>query len=324
MIYLLVDYVEEHEGVMLSETWEAKRHDKSRRTNLFRDLSRVMLALGRNPLPRIGSFKLDDQGILSLTNRPLTLNLVNAENEGVPTNIPRNETYNTIEPYMLDLLAHHDGLLRYRPNSVNDRSDCRAQMAVLTGMRVLLPHFVDRNHRNGPFLLTLTDIHQSNIFVDEDWHITYVIDLEWACSLPLQMQTPPHWLTGRGIDELEGENFTAYNGVREEFMQAFEIEESLQRGTAWGRDKMLRTRAMKKTWETGAFFYFLALDSPTGLFNLFLQHLWPKFPSSAAAAESFDEGLSPFWSFDADEITATKVKDREEYEASLRALYEAQ
>jgi hypothetical protein len=33
-------------------------------------------------------------------------------------------------------------------------------------------------HRHGPFPLQLTDLHASNIFVDEDWNITCLIDLE--------------------------------------------------------------------------------------------------------------------------------------------------
>jgi hypothetical protein len=58
---------------MLSESWENQYQDKNRRANLFKDLSRIMLSLGRVPLPRIGSFTINDEGILSLTNRPLTL-----------------------------------------------------------------------------------------------------------------------------------------------------------------------------------------------------------------------------------------------------------
>jgi hypothetical protein len=60
---------------MLSKFWEEKRQDKSRRTSLFRDLSRIILSLGRIPLARIGSFTLDNEGVLSLTNWPLTLQL---------------------------------------------------------------------------------------------------------------------------------------------------------------------------------------------------------------------------------------------------------
>ena len=309
---------------MLLESWEEKRQDKSRRTNLFKDLSRIMLSLGRVPLPRIGSFTIDDHGVLSLTNRPLTLRIHDLENEGVPTNISRNDVYTNVEPYISDLLTCHDNLVRHRLNSINDRSDCRAQMAVLTGMRAVLHHFLNRDVRNGPFIFMLTDIHQGNIYVDEQWNVKYLIDLEWACSLPIEMQNPPHWLTNRDVDQLEGEDLTSYSDMHEEFMQAFEGEEKLQPVTSLGERDLLHTRTMRRVWETGAYFYFHALESPAGLFNLFIQHTWPKFPSSMAAKEGFDEAVSPFWSPDADDFTATKLRQREEYEKDLRALFKAQ
>ena len=319
--YLIIDYIEQKDGVMLSESWEEKRQDKSRRTNLFRDLSRIMLSLSVIELPRIGSFTFHDQGAISLTNRPLTLRLHDIENEGVATNIARCDTYSNTESYTLDLLAYHDSLLRNRPNSINDQSDCRAQMAVMTAMRAVMPQYIHRESRNGPFLFSLTDIHQSNIFVDKDWHIKYLVDLEWACSLPVEMQNPPYWLSSRGIDQLVGEDLTAYNHLHEEFMEVFEFEERQQNCTAREQNQIPHTRAMRRTWRTGGFFYFGALETPAGLFNLFLQHIWPKFPASKDAQLAFDKALSPFWSPDADEVTVRKLKDREDYEASLRALF---
>ena len=58
---------------MLSESWEDLRQDRCRRTDLFKDFSQIMISLGRIPLPRIGSFTMDNEGVLSLTNRPLTV-----------------------------------------------------------------------------------------------------------------------------------------------------------------------------------------------------------------------------------------------------------
>jgi hypothetical protein len=47
------------------------------------------------------------------------------------------------------------------------------------------------------------DLYQNNIFVDENWYITLLIDLEWACSLPIEMLYPPYWLTGMAVDRIE-------------------------------------------------------------------------------------------------------------------------
>ena len=78
---------------------------------------------------------MGNEGVLTLTNRPLTLQLHQSENEGIPTNVDRHLTYAIAEPYFLDLLALHDSLLRYQPNSVNDEVNCQEQMAVLAAMR---------------------------------------------------------------------------------------------------------------------------------------------------------------------------------------------
>ena len=198
MGYLIMDYVEEWRT--LADTWEELRGDKDRRANLFRDLSRIMLSLGRVPLPRIGSFTINNKGVVSLTNRPLTLRIQTLENEGIPTNIGRDRTYLSAWPYYVELLACHDSRLLHQPNSIYHERDCRDQMAVLTIMRSILPSFVDQTRQHGPFLFTLTDLQPSNIFVDKDWNVKCLIDLEWACSLPIEMESPPCWLTSRGVD----------------------------------------------------------------------------------------------------------------------------
>jgi len=322
--YLLLEYIEPDEGSMLSESWEERRHDPIRRTNLFKGLSQIILSLGRIPLARIGSFTLDNMGVLSLSNRPLTLRLHELENSGIPINMARKDTYTAMEPYVLDLLSYHDNRLRYQPNSINNEPDCRAQMAAITGMRAILPQFIDRNLRHGPFVFTLTDIHQSNIYVDEKWHITRLIDLEWACSLPVQMQNPPHWLTSQAVDHLTGEQFAEYERVHKEFMEVFEHEEKLQSG--WKLQKegygLPRTYIMRRAWETGSFFYFHALESTTGLFNLWGRNVQPRFSNADNLKNEVNQLLAPYWGIDADIVVAAKMKDREAYIEQLRIVFE--
>lgn len=141
-------------------------------------------------LSQIGSLTLNKNGEISLTNPPLTLPLQTLENEGILT-IPRDSTYQTVEPYILDLLQYHDNRIYYQPNAIHDLNDGQEQFAALTMMRGLLCQFISREYRNRPFFLTLTGPHPSNIFADEDWHVTSLIYLEWACSFPVELQTPP-------------------------------------------------------------------------------------------------------------------------------------
>ncbi|KAH8425840.1 uncharacterized protein LDX57_003584 [Aspergillus melleus] len=143
-------------------------------------------------------------------------------------------------------------------------------------MRAILPHFINRDFRRGPFVLSLTDLHQSNIFVDQDWNIKCLVDLEWACSRPVEMLHPPYWLTSRGVDQLEeGEHLDAFNNMHSEFMDAFAREgESLFEKHARA---FSLTDIIKWGLENGSFWYSHALDNPKGLYNIFLDHIQPIF-----------------------------------------------
>jgi hypothetical protein len=97
------------------------------------------------------------------------------------------------------------------------------------------------------FFVTLTDIHQSNIFVDKNWHITYLIDMEWACTRPIEMQHPPH------VDLI---NYAEYTAMHKEFMEAFEEEEmklssACHNGIDNVADPLLRTSIMQRGWDSG-------------------------------------------------------------------------
>lgn len=198
--YLVLEYIED--GKMLSESWGEYRHGPRRRSNLFQGFSQIMLELAKHPLPKIGSWTIDNSGIIKLANRPLTLLLHQLENAEIETGIPRDRTYTSVEPYIFDLIACHDNRLRYQPNAIHHRSDGEQQLAALTAMRALLPRFIDSQFRNGPFVYSLTDLHQSNIFVDDDWRIVGIIDLEWACSRPIEMLGPPDWLSDSSVEEI--------------------------------------------------------------------------------------------------------------------------
>lgn len=132
--------------------------------NLFKDLSNVMLTLAGSLFPKIGSLTVDDHGMVRLENRPLTLRIQHVENEGIPTDIDRSQTYSTSNAYVLDLIRCHDNKIRFQPNSIRDEYDGRAQLATLGIMRTINSRYIQNERRNGLFLFSLTDLHQSRIF----------------------------------------------------------------------------------------------------------------------------------------------------------------
>ncbi|KAF4436595.1 Aminoglycoside phosphotransferase [Fusarium austroafricanum] len=311
--YLILEYIED--GKMLSDTWKEYRHDSKRRANLFRDLSRIMLSLAKLPFPRIGSWTIDDCGVLKLANRPLTLLLHQLENAEIGTGIPRDRTYTSIEPYLLDLIACHDNRLRHQPNSIHHQNDGEQQLAALTAMRALLPKFMDSRFREGPFVYSLTDLHQSNVFVDQDWHITGLIDLEWACSRPIGMLGPPDWLSDRSLEEITF-HFNDYSSLHDEFVDSVEREGLELYHTNFSAE------VMRASWETGSFWYCRALDSPTTLLALYIDHLQPRFAKlSTNAWAEFSHLLMALWDVNSRCFVSSKIKEQEQYANQVREIF---
>jgi hypothetical protein len=120
---------------------------------------------------------VNDHGAVSLSNRPLNVRLPLLESEGIPPIIPQNRTYTMTDLYMHDLLRCHDAKLKYQPNSVRDQYDAKCQLAVLTMMRALVPHFCLDTYYNGPFRLTWTDLYLGNIFADDEYNIMGLPDV---------------------------------------------------------------------------------------------------------------------------------------------------
>ncbi|KFY46968.1 hypothetical protein V494_00261 [Pseudogymnoascus sp. VKM F-4513 (FW-928)] len=315
--YLLTEYIEETKGQMLSNTWLKNQRDLRLQNNLFRDLSRIILSISRIALPRIGSFVIDDNGFLSLTNRPLSIEIQTLENEKVPTNIRRDHTYSTVDSYIVDMLAVHDNRLLSQPNAINNVDDCVYQMSALGAMRTVMPLFLRRELRRGPFVFTLTDLHQSNIFVDENWHITSLVDLEWGCSRPIEMVEPPYWLTNNAVDQILSDE---YNKVRVEFMDILEEEERLAARNTTEREGLRLADIMNRAWEMGTFWYTLALSSPTGLCQLFYRHIQPRLIS--IHEEDPDNVMPYYWAQDVFQIISRKMLDKKEYDLQLRKAFD--
>lgn len=311
--YLLIEYIERSRGKMLSETWEEGRNDAQLRANLFRGLSRTLLALTRTPLPKIGSFVLDENGYLSLSNRPLTSQVQQFENEHIPVDIPRDITYSTAGSYINDILSFHDSRLHHQPNAVGDLEDGIYQTSALMVMRSVWPCYFRRDLLRGPFYLTLTDLHQSNIFVDDDWNITYFVDLEWACSCPAEMIHPPYWLSNQAIDMI---TLDKYESLHTEYMEALAEEEAKTSMTPQLHP------ILQQGWERRTFWCSLALGSPTALFMIFYDYIQPGFSKDHKDNAAFWSVTMPYWTFNTFRFIKQRAKDKEQYDKSLRGAFE--
>lgn len=316
--YLLVEFIERAKGEMLSSTWPDRHQNPRYRHNLFRDLSRILLSLTRIPLPLIGSFAIDKDGYIQLTNRPLSVEIQALENDSIPTDMSRSYTYSTVESYVVDLLRLHHSRLRNQPNAVNHMGDYLYQASALTAMQAAFPSFFARGFCRGPFAFTLTDLHQSNIFVDDDWHITSLVDLEWACSRPIEMIRTPTWLTNKAVDEI-AEDVVEYDTVRSEFIDILASEERSLGTTARG---IQLSEVMDRSWRSGTFWFSLALASPTGLFTVFYKQIQPRFIEYCPDHDAFQEIMPWYWAKDFVRLAGAKQRDKIDYDSQLKAAFE--
>ncbi|KHN98654.1 Protein kinase-like domain protein [Metarhizium album ARSEF 1941] len=306
--------ISEARGKKLAWSWLDHFDDKAYRERLFRGLSRIFLSLNSVPLPRIGSYRLQPDASLALCNRPLSFYFHMLENEGIPTRVPRNRTYAQVESYLSDLLSFHDNKIRHQPNAIHDQDDGMAQLAALTTLRATMHHFIRQECRDGPFFLQLTDLHQQNIFVDQDWNIQTIIDLEWAHTLPSEMHLPPYWLSSRNaVDSFDDEAAIAeYEAILEEYWAAYQDEERKRNGT------VIQVPLQRDVWSRGSFWYFHAIRVPKGMYTLFNRHIQPLFNKEHAEKKIFDEVFYWYWGFDVQDLIDKKLRDKQEYVASVR------
>ncbi|EQL01643.1 hypothetical protein G6O67_006995 [Ophiocordyceps sinensis] len=313
--YLLIETITT--GEMLSESWDEKHNDLRLQENLQRGLARIMLSLASLSLPRIGTFRLDGKGYLHLDNRPLSVQFAVQENEGILLDISRNTTFSRVNDFVLHHLTAFDNRLLYQPNAIVSRDDGWYQMTSLAAAKTIFPQLFRKDLDNGPFVFALTDLHRSNIFVDEDWNISCIIDLEFACSLPIEFLQPPYWLGGKLIDEIEPMEFAPKHAA---FLEHLKREEQLRN---YRRDAEPLSSIMQQAWTKGAFWVTLAVKDPIAFTGIFYDRVLPGYFSfSPEELNKADYGFfARLWRRDAHDIVDRKLRDRNRYLERLKEVF---
>lgn len=314
--YMVLEYLGPETGQMLSEAFETCRESERYRERLFRGLSQIILSLARIPHARVGSFQFHNNGTITLTNRPLSCEMMIMENQGAPRVIEKDNTFGSTDAFVSDMITFHDHRFLNEPNAVNDEGDCRGQMAIKALLRVFQHHHIKRELRDGPFLLQLTDLHQSNILVDEEGNVTGLIDLEWIGTRPIEMFEVPYWLTGcHAIDNLQGHELDQFDQRRREFMRIFEeVEQAME---AKVRHDITLSKIMHDVWESGGAWFWPCVSSVNAMYILLERHLCPPETLSTEA----ERILSRFWSRDSEDVVQKKLADKEAYNDELRRLF---
>jgi hypothetical protein len=270
-----------------------------------------MPSLARVPQPRIGSWRFNpEDATISLTNRPLMVTTISFEHSGTPRTIQQDQTYNCTDSFASDMLTIHDEYMRHNPHAVADENDAQERMAMRTLLRAVSHHFLMRERRHGPFLKQLTDLHQSNICVDDDWNITCLVYLEWVCALPAEMLSVPYWLTGCGVDEIVGEQYELYDAARQTLLSIMEKEEDT------ARQKKLAF-ILQNSWDSKRVWFWASLKSLNAWPFLFQDHILPKFFTDEKALAMLTP-TSNFWQVEAQVMAEQKAKYELAYQEELR------
>lgn len=296
---------------MLSDyRFSRQQSDDPRRENLYRGLSRLCISLARHTQPCIGALRFDNNGIVHLSQPPVLCG--NAILESETGLVALNRTYSSTDRFVYDMLGFRDRVLLAQPNAANDEDDCRLQMAHIVLVRALLPQLVDPD---TPFVFQFTDLHASNLFVDEAWNITAVIDLEFICALPASMLSVPFWLAGDNLDDIVSEDHAR---VHDAFMEVFRSEE-----LRLGRTDTL-SHIIQQSWKSGAFWFYHCLTSINALPSIVEDQFYTMygFQPSSKELRTFTKWLSMFWSRSSD-FVAKKVADKQAYVDELRNHFEA-
>ncbi|TLD29613.1 Aminoglycoside phosphotransferase [Venturia nashicola] len=306
--YILLEYVSA--GAPLVSTWNKYRDDPVRRQNLYKGISNIAISLGQKPWPCIGSLRFLDDATYGLHNRPLSCHIPNLENNVSERVIDTSKIYSDAHEYYMDLMAYQESRFVRQPNSVFNEHDCRAQMAVYVYTRSLLKQFSLKEPRNGPFYLTFSDENVGHFFVDENWNVTKIVDLEWVCSWPTAMSGTPYWLSALGIDQIYGKTEEDFLEIQTQYLDALRENE----------DKRKASRPLssiiKHNWDNNAFWLLHGLTSVDALFNICRRHLLLDVmtqPGWENAAAQFDA--------QSDALVQRKVAEKAVYNARLKELY---
>ena len=314
--YLLIETITS--GTMLSQSWDERHDEPNLQANLQRDLARIMLSLASAPLSCIGAFRVDNKGYLQLDNRPLGVQFTVQENEGIPVTTHRHQIFTQVKDFVLYHLEAFSNRLLHQPNAIESRDDAYYQMTSLAAANVIFPQLLRRELNDGPFVFTLTDLHRSNILVDDDWNITCIIDLEFSCSWPIEFLQPPYWLDGGSIDEVKPAAFAPKHA---EFLLHVEREEALQQNTA--RQVEPLSSIMRQGWINGTFWVTLAVMDPIAFTEIFYDRILRDCCSfSQEELSKIDYTFfARLWRRGIHDIIDGKLRDRHEYNEKLNSLF---
>ncbi|GAB0142006.1 hypothetical protein EsHS_00002572 [Epichloe bromicola] len=195
--YIIMEYV--GGGTLSLE--RLKNATATQRDNLYRSLANVYLQLRRLEFPAIGRLAQCTKGV-GVCRRALTIDVNGLQIEGLNP-FATQASYHAKEDSLLSANDYIAMRLQISWNAfLKSRDNIELGMAdsVLYHLHLFCKHveeWKDAELDQGPFVLAHGDLGPQNLIVDDNLEITAVIDWEWSRVIPVQLFSPPLWLTCR-------------------------------------------------------------------------------------------------------------------------------
>ncbi|KID70116.1 phosphotransferase enzyme family protein, partial [Metarhizium hybridum] len=99
--------------------------------------------------------------------------------------------------------------------------DAKTELFALDSLSKEISKCIGSMPTSPSFVLAHPDLRFGNIFVDDDFHILGIIEWEFTSTIPLQLFTPPPWVTGHDPDTLRVMRGLVRGPLRDEIFAEF-------------------------------------------------------------------------------------------------------
>ncbi|KAL1876186.1 hypothetical protein VTK73DRAFT_9624 [Phialemonium thermophilum] len=203
--FIILQYLE---GQKLSVP--LKELSDQRRDCLYASLADIYLQLRRLDFPAIGRLAQKPRGCGSEVGvRAITIHLNMQELEGLAPSDIEDQYYGNSGRTLSSANAYAQMLLEigYRaliegPNASSEEEAGDQLYHIHIFRRYVEEHWIDRDLDSGPFVLVHGDLEPFNLLLDDDMNVVAVLDWEWSRVVPLQLFTPPLWLSNTRVEDL--------------------------------------------------------------------------------------------------------------------------
>ena len=254
--------------------------DKDQLEMLYTQLAKILLQLSKPEFPKIGSLSQVDDFSWEVTSRPLSMNMNELVRLGT---LPRSKlppldaTFQTASSYieaLAQLNIQH--LLYQRNDAVQSADDCRRKFVARQ-----LFYKLARDKKwslpcceNGPFKLWCDDFRPANVLLNENMHITGVVDWEFTYAGPVEFSyAPPWWLLiekpeywsegiedwAREFDRRLGTFLTAMRHCEDMDTQHSQRNVRARSSTPLAASSRRLSDQMQRSWESGDFWVVYAI-----------------------------------------------------------------